>query len=53
MTVSPEAIREAAQLIPQCTLLLHPDTNHFGAITSPRFAADAHEFIRQHQQAPA
>ena len=50
---SPEAVTDAAQLVPQCTLRLYPDTNHFGAITSPRFAADTLDFIRQHQQAPA
>jgi pimeloyl-ACP methyl ester carboxylesterase len=48
-----EAVEQAAQLIPNCTLRLYPDTNHFGAITSPRFAADAREFIRHDQQAPA
>ena len=48
-----EAVEQAAQLIPNCRLRLYPDTNHFGAITSPRFAADAREFIRHDQQAPA
>ena len=48
-----EAVEQAAKLIPNCTLRLYPDTNHFGAITSPRFAADAREFIRHDQQAPA
>ena len=48
-----EAVEQAANLIPNCTLRLYPDTNHFGAITDPRFAADAREFIRHDQQAPA
>ena len=50
---TPEEVEEAAGLIPDCTLRLYPDTNHFGAITSPRFAADAREFIRHDPQAPA
>jgi pimeloyl-ACP methyl ester carboxylesterase len=50
---TPQAVTQAAHLIPNCTLHLYPDTNHFGAITSPRFAADTLDFIRQHQQAPA
>ena len=48
-----EEVGQAAKLIPNCTLRLYPDTNHFGAITSPRFAADAREFIRHDPQAPA
>jgi pimeloyl-ACP methyl ester carboxylesterase len=43
---------QAAHLIPSCTLRIYPHTNHFGAITSPKFAPDALEFIRQHQPAP-
>jgi pimeloyl-ACP methyl ester carboxylesterase len=50
---TPEEVGRAAELIPNCTLRLYPDTNHFGAITSPRFAADSLEFIRHEQQAPA
>ncbi len=41
---------QAAQLIPDCTLRVYPDTNHVGAITSPRFAADTREFIRHDHQ---
>lgn len=50
---SRDAVTAAAQLIPDCTLRLYPHTNHFEAITSPRFPADARHFIRQHQHAPA
>jgi pimeloyl-ACP methyl ester carboxylesterase len=42
-------IEHAAQLIPHCTLRVYPNTNHFGAITSPRFAGDIREFIRRHE----
>jgi pimeloyl-ACP methyl ester carboxylesterase len=48
-----DAVTAAAQLVPDCTLRLYPDTNHFGAITSPRFAADARNFIRQNTAAAA
>ena len=50
---TPQAVTQAAQLIPNCTLRLYAKTNHFGAITSPRFAADTLDFIRQHRQTPA
>jgi pimeloyl-ACP methyl ester carboxylesterase len=50
---SPDAVTEAAQLIPDCTLRLYPNTNHFGAITSPRFAADTRDFIRHNTPAAA
>jgi pimeloyl-ACP methyl ester carboxylesterase len=50
---TPEEVEKAAELIPNCTLRLYKDTNHFGAITSPRFAADAREFIARTQQPPA
>jgi pimeloyl-ACP methyl ester carboxylesterase len=50
---SPEAAEQAAQLIARCALRLYPTTNHFGAITSPRFPADVRDFIRHDQQAPA
>jgi hypothetical protein len=42
---TPEEVEQAAGLIPNCTLRLYPDTNHFGAITSARFATDVKEFI--------
>jgi pimeloyl-ACP methyl ester carboxylesterase len=45
-------IEEAAQLIPKCTMHVYWGSNHFGAITSPRLAANTQEFIDQ-QQAPA
>ena len=45
-----EAVQQAAQLIPRCTLRLYPDSNHFGAITSPHFHADVQRFIRRNQQ---
>jgi pimeloyl-ACP methyl ester carboxylesterase len=48
-----EELERAAQLIPQGTLRHYPGTNHFGTITSPRFAADTHDFIRQRQQTTA
>ncbi len=47
-----EEVEQAANLIPNCTLRLYKDTNHSGAITSPRFATDAREFIARTQQAP-
>ena len=49
---TPEEVGQAAGLIPNCTLRLYKDTNHFGAITSRRFAADAREFIARTQQPP-
>jgi pimeloyl-ACP methyl ester carboxylesterase len=42
---APENVEQAAQLIPNCRLGLYPNTNHFGAITSPRFAPDVLDFI--------
>ena len=41
-----EDIEEAARLIPNCTLKLYPDTTHFGALRSPRFAEEVREFVR-------
>lgn len=41
-------IEQAAHLIPRCTLKLYPDTTHFGALRSPRFADDVREFVQHH-----
>lgn len=43
-----EDIEQAARLIPRCTLKLYPDTTHFGALRSPRFADDVREFVQHH-----
>ena len=43
-----EDIEEAARLIPRCTLKLYPDTSHFGALRSPRFAGDVRDFVQHH-----
>jgi len=39
-----ESIEQAAQLIPDCTLKVYPDTSHFGAIRSPHFFVDVRAF---------
>ena len=42
-----EDIEQAARLIPRCTLKLYPDTTHFGALRSPRFADDVRDFVQR------
>ena len=44
-----EDVEQAAQLIPNCQLRLYPNTNHFGAITSPSFAPDVLAFVNSKQ----
>lgn len=46
-------IERVAQLIPDCTLHIYPGSNHFGAITSPHFAADTRAFIDHDPRAAA
>jgi len=45
-----ESIEQAAQLIPDCTLKVYPDTSHFGAISSPRFFVDVRAFTGNDQR---